>query len=304
MNIIEIKNLTKNYSNKTGKLFTALDNTDLNIKDGEFFGLLGPNGAGKSTIINILAGLTIKTSGSVMINGFDIEKNRKQASLSIGIVPQELVLDPFFSIRETLDYYAGYYGVPKKLRQTQHIIDAMGLSDKADSKPRSLSGGMRRRLLIAKALVHSPKILVLDEPTAGVDIELREQLWSYVQYLNKEKNTTVILTTHYLEEAEKLCDRIAIMNKGKIVTLEDKNTLMQNHLDRHIILHVSDNIPQDFFISNAVMTSNTITIKLSETDNLNNIMHTLNQNNIIVHDITTYEPTLDDIFKKIIHRQI
>ena len=209
---IEINNLQKTYQkSKKSTSKDALKSIDLKIKKGSFFGLLGPNGAGKSTIINILAGLVKKTSGQVKIAGIDIDENQKATKFKIGIVPQELIIDPFFNVHETLEIYAGYFGIPKAQRRTDEIIEALGLKDKAKSTPRSLSGGMRRRLLVAKALVHNPEILVLDEPTAGVDVELRNQLWNYVKKLN-QNGTTILLTTHYLEEAEELCDEIAIIS--------------------------------------------------------------------------------------------
>jgi len=223
---IKVHDLYKVYNGKRGQK-VALNHISLEVPEGSFFGLLGPNGAGKSTMINILAGLVNKTSGDAAICGYDIEKQAKQARTSIGIVPQELTLDPFFPPFEALENTAGFYGVPKSQRRTMEIITALGLADKAHSPARSLSGGMRRRLLIAKALVHSPKVLILDEPTAGVDVELRQQLWDYVKRLNKEKGTTVLLTTHYLEEAETLCDQIAVINHGKIISNDSKANILR-----------------------------------------------------------------------------
>ena len=188
--------------------------------------MLGPNGAGKSTLINILAGLVTRTSGRALIWGYDIETEMRAARRSIGIVPQELNIDPFFTPREALDLQAGLYGVPKAARPTMEILEAVGLTDKADVYSRTLSGGMRRRLLVAKAMIHSPEVLVLDEPTAGVDVDLRRQLWTHVRELNA-KGTTVLLTTHYLEEAQELCDRIAIINHGKLIACEPKTSLLQ-----------------------------------------------------------------------------
>jgi ABC-2 type transport system ATP-binding protein len=204
----------------------ALDNVSLNIPRGSFFGLLGPNGAGKSTLINILAGLVIRSSGTARIWGYHIEDDMRAARRSIGVVPQELNMDPFFTPYELLDLHAGLYGVAKRDRRTDDILEAVGLGDKRDAYARSLSGGMRRRLLVAKAMVHSPPILVLDEPTAGVDVELRHQLWDHVKRLNAQ-GTTVLLTTHYLEEAEELCDQIAIIDQGKVVANERTVDLLQ-----------------------------------------------------------------------------
>lgn len=219
-NAIELRDLAKTYAAQGSDVpKEALKGLDLDIPAGSIFGLLGPNGAGKSTTINILAGLTNKSAGTVRIWGFDQDVNPRQSRASIGVVPQELNLDPFFTPRAALEVQAGLYGVPKADRRTDAILEAVGLADKANAYARTLSGGMRRRLLIAKALVHAPQVLVLDEPTAGVDIELRQMLWNYVRELNAA-GTTIILTTHYLEEAEEMCDRIAIINHGELVACD------------------------------------------------------------------------------------
>ena len=225
-NAIEISGLKKTYA-ATGRspAKEALKGIDLNIPRGSIFGLLGPNGAGKSTLINILAGLVVKSAGSVKIWGFDQDKNPRQSRASIGIMPQEPHLDPFFTPAGSLDVQAGLYGVPKSQRKTAEILEMIGLTDKANAYSRSLSGGMRRRLLLGKALVHSPQILVLDEPTAGVDIELRNMLWQNVRKLNDE-GMTIILTTHYLEEAEQMCDDIAIINHGEVIIRDTTENLL------------------------------------------------------------------------------
>jgi len=214
---ISVRGLNKAYPTRTG-CKTALVDIDLHIPRGCLFGLLGPNGAGKSTLINILAQLVRKSSGTAEVWGYDIDKHPRMAASSIGVVPQELNIDPFFTPRELLDLQAGLYGVPKRERRTDEILAALHLSDKAKAYARTLSGGMRRRLLVAKAMVHAPPVLVLDEPTAGVDVELRQQLWAYVKDMNRA-GTTVLLTTHYLEEAEQLCDRVAFITGGRIVAL-------------------------------------------------------------------------------------
>lgn len=226
MNAIEIKDVSKVYAAK-GKSpeKVALEKVSLNIPKGSIFGLLGPNGAGKSTLINIMAGMVIKSTGTVKIWGSDLDDNPRQVKSNIGIVPQEINYDPFFTPKRLLDLQAGMYGVPEKELRTDELLSMMGLADKANAYTRSLSGGMRRRLMIAKAMVHTPPILVLDEPTAGVDLELRTQLWENVKVLNK-RGVTVLLTTHYLEEAEELCDRIAIIHKGRIVADDDKETML------------------------------------------------------------------------------
>jgi ABC-2 type transport system ATP-binding protein len=226
---ISVRGLRKVYGAGPGAK-EALKGVDLDIPQGSIFGLLGPNGAGKSTFINILAGLVTKTSGSVRIWGFDQDRNPRQSRAAIGVVPQELNIDPFFTPRAALEVQAGLYAVPKSERRTDEILARVGLTDKADSYARALSGGMRRRLLVAKALVHDPAVLVLDEPTAGVDIELRRSLWAYVRELN-ERGVTIILTTHYLEEAEAMCDRIAVIDQGRVIA-NDETSVMLARLDR------------------------------------------------------------------------
>jgi ABC-2 type transport system ATP-binding protein len=236
---VETRSLSKTYGSRgrqPEKL--ALDAVSLAVPRGSFFALLGPNGAGKSTLINILAGLVVKTSGSACVWGYDTVSSERLARSAIGVVPQELNLDPFFTPREMLEVQAGLYGVPAAERHTDEILAAVGLTDKAHAYARTLSGGMRRRLLVAKAMVHSPPVLVLDEPTAGVDIELRQQLWSYVKGLNAN-GVTILLTTHYLEEAEELCDRIAIIDRGKVVAHDEKQALLRR-LDSKLLTVVVD----------------------------------------------------------------
>ena len=234
-NAIELENVQKTYAKAgDGQQVYALDKITLNIPSGSIFGLLGPNGAGKSTLINILAGLVIKTSGKVKIWGFDQDINPRQSRAAIGIMPQELNMDPFFTPRASLEVQAGLYGVPRRLRRTDEILQMIGLSDKAGAYARTLSGGMRRRLLLGKAMVHSPQILVLDEPTAGVDLGLRQSLWENIRHLNT-MGTTVILTTHHLEEAQEMCGEIAILNKGKIRAQDTTENLLAR-LDRKTMI--------------------------------------------------------------------
>ena len=232
-NAIKIQNLNKSYKLADNSNKKALDNISLVIPEGKIFGLLGPNGAGKSTIINILAGLTLKTSGYVEILGLNQTEKPTECKYSIGVVPQELNIDPFLTPKESIDTQAGLYGIRKKDRRTNEILAAIGLEDKANSYSRDLSGGMRRRLLIGKALVHNPPILILDEPIAGADIELRETLWKYIIGL-KEKGTTIILTTHYLEEAEKMCEEIAIFHQGRLIEISSKDSILEK-LSTHSI---------------------------------------------------------------------
>jgi len=304
-NIIQISNLNKTYagSKKTADKH-ALADVNLNIKQGSFFGLLGPNGAGKSTLINILAGLVVKTSGDVKINGHCIEQQLKQARQSIGIVPQELVLDPFFTVRETLEIFAGYYGVPKQQRRTEEILKAMALTDKADAKPRKLSGGMRRRLLIGKALVHNPDIIVLDEPTAGVDIELRQQLWDYVRQLNAKHGKTIVLTTHYLEEAEELCDEIAIINHGKIIAQDKKAKLLSDCNSKQIIVECNNAVnkaPASLAEYELQLDKTSITISYNPAEvQIAKILHDIDAAKLNIADIKTKEASLEDVFRQMV----
>ncbi len=243
-NAVQTINLSKVYAPVNGvQQKPALNGVSLEIPRGSFFGLLGPNGAGKSTLINILAGLVIRSSGQALIWDYDIEKDMRAARRCIGIVPQELNVDPFFTPRESLELQAGLYGVPSAARRTDEILDAVGLLDKADVYSRTLSGGMRRRLLVAKAMVHSPPVLVLDEPTAGVDVSLRRQLWSYVRELNA-MGTTVLLTTHYLEEAEELCDSIAIIDQGNLITCESTSALLRRLDAKEITVTIGEELAQ------------------------------------------------------------
>ena len=298
---ISIKNLSKTYEGAKDK---ALKNINLNIPEGSIYGLLGPNGAGKSTLINILAGLTIKDKGAVTINGDDLDKDARKTRFSIGVVPQEVIIDPFFSVRETLEYYAGYYGIPKSKRRTDEILKALSLEDKKSVNSRRLSGGMKRRVLIAKALVHSPPILILDEPTAGVDVELRTQLWSYVRELNKN-GTTILLTTHYLEEAEELCDNIAIINHGKIIA-DDKTKSLKKIIDKkQLTLIFAENIkeiPKKLKKFDAkIIDKNTLSITYSPQKISPDVLIGFTKaENLTIKDLSTQEPDLEDIFRHLV----
>jgi ABC-2 type transport system ATP-binding protein len=300
---IEIQGLTKTYRDrKTGSEKTALHGVDLTIPRGAFFGLLGPNGAGKSTIINIMAGTVLKTSGTVRIDGYDLDSAVRAAKLSIGIVPQELVLDTFFTVRQALEITAGYYGIPKAKRRTDEIIDAMGLRDKADQPSRKLSGGMRRRLLIGKALVHTPPVLVLDEPTAGVDVELRRSLWDYVRTLNKA-GTTILLTTHYLEEAEELCDEIAIINHGRIIKRDSKAALM-NGVDSKEVHFTFDapleHIPPSLSGLQASIKAGKLVVNYQPSSaSMSEILARIQSAGLTIRDLSTKEVELEDLFLKL-----
>jgi len=297
---IHITSLKKTYRDrKTGEEKAALHGVDLTVPRGSFFGLLGPNGAGKSTLINILAGTVLKSSGQVMINGHDLDTQTRQAKLAIGIVPQELVLDTFFTVRQALEITAGYYGIPKGQRRTDEIIDAMGLRDKADSPSRRLSGGMRRRLLIGKALVHTPPVLILDEPTAGVDVQLRRSLWDYVRKLNK-LGTTILLTTHYLEEAEELCDEIAIMNHGNIIARDSKNALMRGVDSKEVIFTLTrelEAVPAALSDLQASLREGRLVVKYQPSKaHMDGILARVSQAGLTIQDISTKEVELEDLF--------
>ncbi len=293
---IVIDDVRKTYA--TGK--QALDGVSFRVPRGSIFGLLGPNGAGKSTLINILAGLVNKTSGQATVWGFDIDRDPRNARASIGIVPQELLFDPFFTPAEVLDIQAGLYGVPKARRRTMELLRAVHLDDKANAYARTLSGGMKRRLLVAKAMVHSPPVLVLDEPTAGVDIELRQQLWDYVQQLNRE-GVTVVLTTHYLEEAEQLCDRIAIINHGRVVADEPTRTLVGRAQEKVVQVTVDrdiDTVPDaPCFDRIAVAGPRSLTIGYDRARvNAGDVLGALGTAGYGIVDVSTQEPDLEDVF--------
>ena len=298
-NAIELRGLKKTYAaTKKTEAKTALSGIDLDIPRGAIFGLLGPNGAGKSTLINILAGLVKKSAGLVNIWGFDQDENPRQSRASIGVMPQELNLDPFFTPGASLDMQAGLYGVPKALRKTDEILRLIGLEDKANSYARSLSGGMRRRLLLGKALVHSPQILVLDEPTAGVDIGLRQMLWDNVRQLNAD-GMTVILTTHYLEEAQEMCDQIAIIHEGALRALDTTANLLSK-LDTKTLVVESES-PLDISLPAGVTQSQRADGTLAFTYSRSaispgEILDALRLAGVKILDIQTEQPDLQDVF--------
>lgn len=299
-NAIEISGLKKTYA-ATGKSAAkeALKGIDLTIPRGSIFGLLGPNGAGKSTLINILAGLVLKSAGSVRIWGFDQDENPRQSRAAIGVMPQEPNLDPFFTPAGSLDVQAGLYGVPKAQRRTAEILDLIGLTDKADAYARSLSGGMRRRLLLGKALVHSPQILVLDEPTAGVDIELRNMLWQNVRKLNDE-GMTIILTTHYLEEAEEMCDDIAIINHGEVIIRDTTQNLLGRLDSKTLVItpEVAADLPSlPNTITGAKEPDGTLTFTYqSGKTPADQILSLVRDAGITIKDVRTQETDLEDVF--------
>ena len=299
MDAIRLSGLRKTYAASAGQPpKEALRGIDLTIPAGSVFGLLGPNGAGKSTLINILAGLVRKTAGTVEIWGFDQDRNPRQSRASIGVMPQELNLDPFFTPRGSLEVQAGLYGVPPRERCTAAILDLIGLADKADAHARSLSGGMRRRLLLGKALVHRPPILVLDEPTAGVDIELRQMLWANVRRLNEE-GTTIILTTHYLEEAEEMCGEIAIVNHGAVVA-QDSTANLLGRLDTRTLVVVPESPvavtpPPGVEMAEREGGALALTFRSRETTP-GAILEALRTQGLTVRDVRTEDPHLEDVF--------
>jgi len=293
---IRIESLSKTYAG--GK--RALKEVSVDIPRGQIFGLLGPNGAGKSTLINILAGLVVKTSGKVTIWGFDIEEHPRNAKRSIGVVPQEIIFDPFFTPRETLEIQAGLYGIARTERKSDELLAAMHLTDKANAYSRTLSGGMKRRLLVAKAMVHSPPILVLDEPTAGVDVELRRQLWDYVRQLHA-RGVTIVLTTHYLEEAEELCDRIAIINHGKVIANEPTRDLVAKAQEKAVVVTFDRDIAtvptnacfQDINLIDERTLE--ITYRKDQT-NAGQVLGALTADGLSIVDVSTRDPDLEDVF--------
>lgn len=299
-NAIEITNLRKTYAaTKRAEAKDALKGLDLNIPKGSIFGLLGPNGAGKSTLINILAGLVVKTSGNVKIWGFDQDVNPRQSRASIGVVPQELNLDAFLTPYNALEVQAGLYGVPKSQRRTEEILTAVGLLDKANAYSRSLSGGMQRRLLLAKALVHTPPVLVLDEPTAGVDIELRQMLWAYVRELSAN-GTTVILTTHYLEEAQEMCDQIAIINHGEIIVQDSTANLLATMDAKTLVVTPQAPAPELSLpkgVTLDIRSDGALAFTYSRAQtSVENILTMLQKAGVTIKDIASEEADLEDVF--------
>ena len=302
-NVLYVKNLNKTYSKNSSKSVQAIKNLNLEVNEGEIFGLLGPNGAGKSTFINILAGTTIKTSGEVNVWGFNLDINPRQVRASIGIVPQEVNVDPFFTPWNILELQAGMYGIKKKDRITETILKLVSLDQQSKSYTRSLSGGMKRRLLVAKALVHKPPIIILDEPTAGVDVELRTNLWNNIKQLNKQ-GVTIILTTHYLNEAEQMCDRIGILNKGNLVALDTTENLLKRVKTKIVKFTVNKKVNID---NSSLKSINIISNEMNELEvsyeksslNINEIIKFINEQNIDLLDISTDDGDLEDVFLRL-----
>jgi len=297
---IQAINVSKTF-NRNNSVVKALTNFEISIPVGTIYGLLGPNGAGKSTFINILGGLVRKNTGTVKISNIDIDKNSKETRRRIGIVPQELNIDPFFSPVELLELQAGLYGIRKKERKTEEILSKVGLLDQRNAYARTLSGGMRRRLLIAKALVHNPEIIVLDEPTAGVDVELRHNLWEYIKELNKN-GKTICLTTHYIEEAENLCEFITIINNGKVIKSDSKKNLMKLITNKTVTFDIENQtkIPDELNVYSPKLNNNLLILNYDKNkSSLSNIIKILDKHSIQYSEISTSEGDLEDVFVKL-----
>jgi ABC-2 type transport system ATP-binding protein len=297
---IEARGLTKTYAaTKTTPAMHALKGIDLAVPRGSIFGLLGPNGAGKSTFINILAGLCRKTSGQVMIWGRDLDARPRDARAAIGVVPQEIAADPFFTPREAMEVTAGMYAVPPAERRTMELLTALGLADKANAYVRQLSGGMKRRLMVAKAMVHNPPVLILDEPTAGVDVELRRQLWNYVLELNA-KGVTIVLTTHYLEEAQELCDQIAIINRGEVVACEPTASLLSRMDTRHVLVTPEEPVVEaprlEGFETRAIKNGGFSVSYRTGQSSVEQVLAAIRAAGLHIKDISTEDPDLEDVF--------
>ena len=298
---ISIKDLEKTYAGVKGEPGKqALKGVSFDVPQGEIFGLLGPNGAGKSTLINILAGMVTKTGGSAEIWGFDIDEHRRNASASIGIVPQEIVFDPFFTPFEVLENQGGFYGITKSQRRSEELLEAVRLLDKRDAYARTLSGGMKRRLMVAKAMVHSPPILVLDEPTAGVDVELRKQLWDLVRGLNDD-GVTIVLTTHYLEEAEELCDQIAIINHGNLIAKKPTRELIEMAREKIVRVTVASDlggpVMEPGFTKAEVINPRILEITYDRDQaSAGQVLAKVQEHGYTIEDVTTREPDLEDVF--------
>lgn len=295
---IEITGITKCFGE-----FEALRGIDLQIEQGEFFALLGPNGAGKSTLISLMAGLQQATMGHIRIMGHDVQRDYQRARHALGVVPQELVFDPFFNVREMLRFQAGYFGRgPENDPWIDEVIEGLGLTDKAHTNMRKLSGGMKRRALIAQALAHKPPVIVLDEPTAGVDVELRQMLWAFIQQLNQQGHT-IILTTHYLEEAEALCQRVAMMKQGRIVALDTTRALLKNHATKQLSLRLAGALPTQLLSLMKQQQGDEVILGLSELTQVETILRVLREAKVEIQDMQLQEADLEDVFLNLVGNQ-
>lgn len=300
MPAIQINAVTKQYPLTDGGVFTALDNVSFTIAEGEFFGLLGPNGAGKTTLISMLAGLSRPTTGRIAVTGCDVQQEYRKARRNLGVVPQELVFDPFFSIRDALRIQSGYFGIRHNSSWIDELLTGLGLTDKADTNMRALSGGMKRRAMVAQALVHKPPVIVLDEPTAGVDVELRNALWQFVSDLNR-KGHTVLLTTHYLEEAEALCGRIAMLKQGRLVTLAETGSLLRQ-VSSSVLRFKTDTALPEPFATQARVTGRIVQLPLPNDNDLEKQLAGLRQAGVILEDVEVRKADLEDVFLHIMQQ--
>ena len=293
MAAISFQSVSKTFTNARGT-FTALDQVSFDIQSGEFFGLLGPNGAGKTTLISILAGLLKPSSGTIQVNGLDVQAQALQVRRLLGVVPQELVFDPFFTVREALVFQSGYFGVKHNGAWIDELLDNLGLADKAHHNMRQLSGGMKRRVLVAQALVHKPPVIVLDEPTAGVDVELRQTLWQFIARLNREGHT-VLLTTHYLEEAEALCSRIAMLKLGKVVALDDTSTLLKNASSNVLRFKLDEQLPPDL-AAQARVTGRIVQFPANDAAQIEQYLAAVRSAGLVAQDVEIRKADLEDVF--------
>jgi ABC-2 type transport system ATP-binding protein len=303
MSAISFQTVSKAYSSPRGPkgaTFLALDRVSLDIEEGEFFGLLGPNGAGKTTMISILAGLTRASTGSVSVLGHDVQRDFAQARRSLGVVPQELVFDPFFNVREALRLQSGYFGVKNNDAWIDELLDSLGLTDKANANMRQLSGGMKRRVLVAQALVHKPQVIVLDEPTAGVDVELRQTLWKFIAKLNKQGHT-VLLTTHYLEEAEALCGRIAMLQSGRVVALDTTTELLKKATSS-VLRFKTDGVLPTVLADKARITGRVVQFPANDAIEIEHYLSAVRQAGLVAQDVEIRKADLEDVFLEIMHQ--
>lgn len=297
---IQIQNIVKQYPK-----LTALNGVNLEVKQGEFFGLLGPNGAGKTTLISILAGLTRATSGSAQVMGFDVQRDYQQTRRALGVVPQELSFDPFFSVYETLKWQSGYFGIKNNQAWIDELLENLGLTDKADVNMRALSGGMKRRVLVAQALVHRPQVIILDEPTAGVDVELRQSLWAFISRLHRDGHT-IILTTHYLEEAEQLCERIAILKKGELVALDRTSTLLQQLAGVRLVVKTHNelnlgSLPAEIQAMNTQNANKRHSFTLNNASQVEQVLASVRMAGGELEDVLVSQADLEDVFVKLVN---
>lgn len=303
MPALSFQSVSKTYPARTAGAapLQALDQVTLDVEEGEFFGLLGPNGAGKTTLISILAGLATATQGRVLVHGHDVNTDYAAARRLLGVVPQELVFDPFFTVRESLRIQSGYFGVKGNDAWIDELLDSLGLADKANANMRQLSGGMKRRVLVAQALVHKPRVIVLDEPTAGVDVELRQTLWQFIAKLNKQGHT-VLLTTHYLEEAEALCGRIAMLKRGQVVALERTSDLLKSATSQVLRFKLDGELPAAL-AARARVTGRIVQLPVHNAIEIENDLAAVRSAGLVAEDVEIRQPDLEDVFLEVMNRK-